>query len=403
MAATGLRALYVHIPFCASLCHYCDFVKTANYHAELVARYFQRLQEHFVWWCDCLPQETRFASIYLGGGTPSLFSTQYAPLLGLCAARLAPDGEVTLEVNPQDVTRARLRQWQELGINRLSLGVQTFNARHLRFLRRTHTEAQARAAVLLAAEFFADNLNVDLIYGMPQQSLSEFAADLAALLALPLTHLSCYNLTYESGTPIGRARQRGKLKPLSEGEETRMYRLLCAELAACGFEHYEISNWAKAAKRSRHNSAYWRDCGYLGLGAGAHGYFPAPDGAGLRYSYVRNERAFSKCAPPRGSREQDLGPLLAQLETVRVDRRAGDAWLLEYLASGLRTVYGVSLHRIAAKSGKVFAPTASLTAALHAGMLQRRDATLHLSRAEWWRENMWLRQLLPAFVAGLER
>ena len=126
MAAAALTALYVHIPFCASLCHYCDFAKTANYHDELVKRYFQRLHAHLALWCAHLPRETRFASVYFGGGTPSLFSTQFAPLLALCAERLAPDGEITLEANPQDITREKLTCWQALGINRLSLGVANF-------------------------------------------------------------------------------------------------------------------------------------------------------------------------------------------------------------------------------------------------------------------------------------
>ena len=398
MATSDIAALYLHIPFCASLCHYCDFAKTANYHDELVVRYFQRLHEHLALWYAHLPRTTNFASVYIGGGTPSLFSTQYAPLLALCAERLAPEGEITLEANPQDITRENLTCWRTLGINRLSLGLQTFNAQHLRFLRRTHTEQQAREAVLLAAEFFADKLSVDLIYGFPQQRVQDLAADLNSVLALPLTHLSCYNLTYETGTPIGRAQRRGKLTPLADEVETQMYSLLRTELAGHGFEHYEISNWAKATKRSRHNSSYWRDIGYLGIGAGAHGYLPEVEGAGLRYSYTRNERAFSKRALPPVSETQALTQLPPLLDTLTVDRRDGDAWLLEYLASGLRTLYGVDLQRITAKSGKTFTPTATIKSALNAGLLKQHRDILYLACEEWWRENFWLRQLLPAFV-----
>lgn len=399
MASTDIAALYLHIPFCASLCHYCDFAKTANYHDELVVRYFQRLHEHLALWCAHLPRTTSLASIYIGGGTPSLFSTQYAPLLSLGIEHLSPEGEITLEANPQDITRENLTCWRTLGINRLSLGVQTFNARHLRFLRRTHTGQQAREAVLLAAEFFADNLSIDMIYGFPQQRVQELAADLSTVLALPLTHLSCYNLTYETGTPIGRAQQRGRLTPLATETETQMYSLLGTELAAHGFEHYEISNWAKATKHSRHNSAYWRDIGYLGIGAGAHGYLPEVEGAGLRYSYTRNERTFSKHALPSVSETRALTQLPTRLDTLTIDRRDGDAWLLEYLASGLRTIYGVDLQRITAKSGKTFTPPATIIAsALNAGQLRQHRDVLYLQREEWWRENFWLRQLLPAFV-----
>ena len=398
MAATELTALYLHIPFCASLCHYCDFAKTANYHDELVDRYFQRLHEHLALWCAHLPCETRFASVYLGGGTPSLFSTQFAPLFAVCAERLAPDCEITLEVNPQDVTREKLQQWKTMGINRLSLGLQTFNAQHLHFLRRTHTVAQGRDAVLLAAEFFADNLSVDLIYGFPQQRMQELEADLAAVLALPLMHLSLYNLTYESGTPIGRARQRGKLTPLAVDVETQMYDFLCTELAVQGFEHYEISNWAQANMRSRHNSTYWCDAGYLGIGTGAHGYLPEAGGAGLRYSYARNERTFSEQALPSASQTIALEQLPVLLDTISIDSRDRDAWLLEYLASSLRTVYGVDLRRITAKSGKTFTPTSMIASASRDGLLKRHNDVLYLHQDEWWRENFWLQQLLPVFV-----
>ena len=280
MTATAIKALYLHIPFCASLCHYCDFAKTANFNAQLVVRYFRALQAQLTLWCATLPREVRFSSVYLGGGTPSLFAAEYEPLFAIFAPHLANEVEITLEANPQDVTREKLHAWQTLGINRLSLGVQTFNTQHLHFLRRTHTAQQGQAAITQAAEFFAGDVSVDLIYGMPQQSLAELANDIDTLLALSLTHLSLYNLTYESGTPLGRARQRGKLQPLAEAEETQMYAWLRHKLAAHGFEHYEVSNWAQAGKHSWHNANYWQDGGYIGVGAGAHGYLPDTEGAG---------------------------------------------------------------------------------------------------------------------------
>ena len=393
----NLNALYLHVPFCASLCHYCDFAKTANYSDELAVRYFQRLHEHLALWCAHLSREVSFASVYIGGGTPSLFSEQFAPVLSLCAERLAADGEVTLEANPQDVTRENLACWQALGINRLSLGVQTFNAQHLRFLRRTHTGQQAREAVLLAEEFFAGALSADVIYGFPQQNMHEFVADVTAILALPLPHVSFYNLIYEAGTPIGRAQQRGKLKPLAAQIETKMYDFLCAELAAHGYEHYEVSNWAQAHKHSRHNAAYWRDAGYLGIGAGAHGYLPAERGVGLRYSYTRNERTFIKQALPEMTQRQGLSDLPALFDTISIDQRDGEAWLLEYLASSLRTVYGVDLSRITNKCGKAFAPTAAVASALQQGLLKHNGTMLYLCQAEWWRENFWVQQVFDAF------
>ena len=391
-------ALYMHVPFCAALCHYCDFAKTANYSDELIAHYLQRMHEHLALWCAHLPHEACFTSLYLGGGTPSLLSKQYMPLFESCAPYLASDCEITLEANPQDITRENLQCWQALGINRLSLGVQTFHASHLRFLRRTHTGEQAQKAVWQAAEFFGGELSVDMIYGFPQQTIAELEADIALLLALPLAHVSLYNLIYEAGTPIGRAQQRGKLNPLPVEIETQMYALLCKELAAHGYKHYEVSNWAKPSRHSRHNTNYWRDAGYIGIGAGAHGYLPAAHGAGLRYSYVRNERIFTKHTLPRVAETQALASLPALINTISIDHRDREAWLLEYLASSLRTAYGVDLQRIRNKSGKTFTLHPELTAPLPRGKLRQQDNVLYLHRTEWWRENFWVQRLLPAFI-----
>ena len=386
----------MHIPFCASLCHYCDFAKTANFNAELVARYFRALQAQLTLWCATLPREVCFSSVYLGGGTPSLFAAEYEPLFAIFAPHLADEVEITLEANPQDVTREKLRAWQALGINRLSLGVQTFNAQHLHFLRRTHTAQQGQDAITQAAEFFAGDVSVDLIYGMPQQSLAELAHDIDMLLASSLTHISLYNLTYESGTPLGRARQRGKLQPLAEVEETQMYVWLCRTLAAHGFEHYEVSNWAQAGKHSRHNANYWQDGGYIGVGAGAHGYLPETEGAGLRYSYHRSERKFSTSIVP--SVPQDVRQVPQVSGAIDIDTRDREAWLLEYLASSLRTAAGVDLSRVKIKSGKRLVPSPSLAAALACGQLRIANDVLYLCREEWWRENFWLQQLAAAFV-----
>ena len=392
-------ALYMHVPFCTALCHYCDFAKTANYSDELIAHYLQRMHEHLALWCAHLPHEACFTSLYLGGGTPSLLSKQYMPLFESCAPYLASDCEITLEANPQDITRENLQCWQALGINRLSLGVQTFHASHLRFLRRTHTGEQAQKAVWQAAEFFGGELSVDMIYGFPQQTIAELEADIALLLALPLAHVSLYNLIYEAGTPIGRAQQRGKLNPLPVEIETQMYALLCKELAAHGYKHYEVSNWAKPSKHSRHNSNYWRDAGYIGIGAGAHGYLPAAHGAGLRYSYVRNERTFTKHAPASRVAETQALSLIActdQYHQYRPPRPARHGcWNISPAACALLMVLTCSASEI--KAARALLPTPELVSPLPRGKLRQQDNVLYLHRAEWWRENFWVQRLLPAF------
>lgn len=399
MLYQSLQSLYLHIPFCAALCHYCDFAKTANFNTVLVERYFQRLQEHLRLWLTVLPEDEQLTTVYLGGGTPSLFTDQLEPLLAACAERLAPDCEITIEANPQDVTVHKLKHWQRLGINRLSLGVQTFHDRHLHFLRRTHSGEQGQAALWRALEFFPNNLSVDLIYGFPQQRMAELESDLETVCNTPVQHLSCYNLTYESGTPLGRAVQRKRLQPLAADREAQMYLRLRTRLAAAGFEHYEVSNWARSEKYSRHNCNYWRDVGYLGIGAGAHGYLPQTQDAGIRYFYTRNERQFSHGNALVGKLQPMLAQLPHHIDTITVDPRDRAAWLLEYLASSLRTANGVDLQRITHKSARQLQPTPVISRALAHGTLRGEGHRLYLRCDEWFRENYWLQQLLPSFVA----
>ena len=221
-----------------------------------------------------MPSPTHLHTVYFGGGTPSLFTTELEPLFVSLSPYIAAETEITIEANPQDINRAKMTYWRDLGINRLSIGVQTFAPEQLKFLHRIHTAHQGRLAVSLAHEFFP-YVSIDMIYGFPYQTLEELEHELDVICALPLSHISFYNLIYETGTPIGRAKHRGRLQPLAEEIEAGMYGLICERLAAQGYEHYEISNWAKEQRYSRHNLNYWQDGGYIGIGAGAHGYLPA--------------------------------------------------------------------------------------------------------------------------------
>ena len=230
-------------------------------------------------------------SVFLGGGTPSLFApASIAELLDSAFRswrRAAPDVEVTLEANPGTVDRQRLHAFREAGVNRISFGVQSFHDRHLVQLGRIHSAAQAVDALTAAHEVGFENLNLDLMFAIPGQTVAEWEADLATAAAQAPAHISAYNLTYEDGTGFGARRRDGELIPVPEEAEVAMFARAQVLLGACGYTRYEISNYALPGRECAHNLNYWRAGSYLGVGAGAHSFAPAPP-PGRRWS---NERS----------------------------------------------------------------------------------------------------------------
>ncbi|MGI6219945.1 MAG: radical SAM family heme chaperone HemW [Bacteroidaceae bacterium] len=267
-----MAGLYLHVPFCNSRCIYCDFYSTV--HGEQASRYV-----------DCLVEEMKMRSsaldgplhtIYIGGGTPSLLSPQLVERLLVAAEEcfgIAPGAEVTLEGNPDDLTFPYLASLREAGVNRLSIGVQSFHDRTLCFLRRRHTARQAVEAVENARRAGFGNLSLDLIYGLPGEELPDWRENIDRALELKPEHLSAYLLTYETGTPLEVLRRQGKVTEAGEDLALACYGLLTEMLRAAGYEHYEISNFARPGFVSRHNSSYWRDVPYLGCGPSAHSYY----------------------------------------------------------------------------------------------------------------------------------
>jgi oxygen-independent coproporphyrinogen-3 oxidase len=285
----GGFALYVHVPWCRHVCPYCDFNVYASstppeteYVAALAAELAARVAAPS--W-----QGRPIESVYVGGGTPSLFSpASIASLLDDARRRagFVADLEVTLEANPGTVSGERLRGYRDSGVTRLSLGAQSFHEAHLRRLGRDHQAAETAAAVQAARKAGFDNVSLDLIYGVPGQSVADWEADLAAAIALAPEHVSAYALTYESGTPFHSWRERGRLRPVDEDAEAAMADATDRALTDAGYRRYEISSWARPGFASRHNQSYWDGSDYLGLGAGAHSYchLPAP---GVRWANVR--------------------------------------------------------------------------------------------------------------------
>jgi oxygen-independent coproporphyrinogen-3 oxidase len=223
------------------------------------------------------PQDA-ISTIYIGGGTPSTLEVEQLRRLGEEAIRLAGDEakgerrEITLEANPGDITLEKATAWRAIGINRLSMGIQSFDDDLLRLIGRRHTAEQARKAVAIAQAAGFDNISIDLMYALPSQTMEQWQRDVAEALQLGVQHISTYGLIYEEGTVLTALLERGHITPVDEDTEIQMYDYLVEQLTANGFEHYEVSNFALPNRRSRHNSNYWNDTPYIGLGAGAHSY-----------------------------------------------------------------------------------------------------------------------------------
>lgn len=301
-------------------------------------------------------------TIYFGGGTPSQL-----PLDGLQLVlnhihsiyNVREDAEVTLEGNPDDLSPAFLNALRQMGFNRLSMGVQTFSDERLRFLHRRHSAQQAFDAVNAAQDAGFNNISIDLMFGFPKQTLSEWTADVQQALALGVQHLSAYALMYEEGTLLGRMLERGEVEEIDEELSLRMYEHLLDATAAAGFHHYEISNFALPGMDSRHNSSYWRGIPYLGVGAGAHSY----DGHSRSYNV------------------ESLADYIAGASPVTEELTAHERYD-EYVFTALRTAQGIHLADLAQQFGNEMKQYCLQNARKHleAGKLASDGDVLRLTR-----------------------
>lgn len=325
-----LAGLYLHLPFCRRVCPYCDFsVRTGDEarRRRFVDTLLQEIELHR----DC---ELRFDTIYFGGGTPSLIDAADLRRIVDRAGEsfdFTEDRRIFLEANPEDVTPERLRAWRDLGVETLSLGVQSLDADALAYLGREHSPEDARRAVEQARAVGFGTLSVDLIYGLPQQSEAQWAGELARALQLEVDHLSCYQLTIHRRTRFGLLRKRGELREASEDLQGAFFRMAHGTLNAAGMQGYEVSQFARAPEhRSRHNMKYWDHSPYLGLGPSAHSF--------------HGDRRWSNL--PRS------GDWQASVESGRLpsdfeERLDGEALRLERLMTGFRTYAGVDTAQLA--------------------------------------------------------
>ena len=373
-AMTGAPfSLYIHIPYCISKCPYCDFnshvvaeIPEVNYTDALV-----RELEHYGNLDDWRGRTVQ--SIFFGGGTPSTFKPESIGKLLAWVAATFPinlDCEITLEANPGTVDSDKFFGYRDAGVNRISVGVQSFQTRLLKFLGRIHSAEESRRALSILRQAGFENFSFDLIYANPGQSLKDLAADLDTAAEFQPPHISAYNLTFEEGTPFHHEYRAGRMKSLSEEEEIAMAELIEGKLSVLGLSRYEISNYARSGWHSRHNVNYWRGGDYLGLGAGAHSYKRVDsDGVfGKRWSNEKNPGRYM-------TQLAELQQAVVEREEIDLSQAAG-----EFMFLGLRMTEGVSLQRFRSRFGKP--PVEFYTRVrdwIDGGLLEEKKAYLRLT------------------------
>ncbi len=266
-----MAGIYIHIPFCKSKCTYCDFYSTNN--LELIKLYIERLLDEIEYRKTYL-EDKSVHSVYFGGGTPSVLHVRDVELILASIYenfKIDKNAEISFEANPDDLDRDYLSSLKKTGINRLSIGIQSIHDKELRLMKRRHKAEKALQSIDWAAEVF-DNISVDLIYGLPDSTLETWKESLIALVVKPVNHLSAYHLTYEPQTPIYKKLIQNEIAEIGEGLSLAQFDLLCETSEKFGFEHYEISNFARKKMYSKHNLSYWNNTPYIGLGAAAHSY-----------------------------------------------------------------------------------------------------------------------------------
>jgi len=361
--ATAL-GLYVHVPFCATKCPYCDFNTYARIE-DLIPDYVGALGNEIATWGAALGRPS-LATVFYGGGTPSYLPPDQFMRLAHCveaAFRVMPGAEITVEANPDDCSPAKLASLLDAGANRISIGVQSLDDTLLRRLGRRHDSKQALGAVREARAAGFDNLSVDLMFGLPHQSQATWESTVHQVLESAPDHVSMYALTIEPATPFAALVQAQELPEPDPDRAADMYEFACEAMESAGFRHYEISNWAKPGRASRHNLIYWRNSYYLGVGPGAHSFLP-----GVRFADLKSPREYVRRA---GSLTPELANGVSWVEAapdvVRALEAAGvigsserisrSLEMAETMMMGLRLDQGVGNAQFQARFGQNLAET----------------------------------------------
>jgi oxygen-independent coproporphyrinogen-3 oxidase len=385
-------SLYLHIPFCTAKCGYCDFNSYAG-HDHLIPTYTQTLLREAQLWRKAA-KERPVATVFLGGGTPSLMPLDEVHALFGGLRDVLPfeaDAEITLEANPGSLDEPYLRGLLDAGINRLSIGVQSLHDDELRALDRLHSAEDARAAYRAARAAGFANVNLDLIYGLPEQPLERWQSTLEEAIELRPEHLSLYALTVEEGTPLARDIARGRTPAPDPDNQADHYEYTQQRLARAGYQQYEISNWSLPGYRCRHNITYWECREYLGLGAGAHSYFN-----GVRFSTaLLPDRYVTLVNETWDEAQADGDTTMRQVvagETITPRLAMSDTLIL-----GLRLTEGVSVERFRARHGVDMFDAFSdpLNESIALGLLELFEGSLRLTDRGRFLANEVFARLLP--------
>ncbi len=352
-----MAGLYIHIPFCKSRCIYCGFYSTTR--LEQRQKYVDALCKEMILrrgyrsegvkelrssdnteatnnlsTCQLVNLPTKINTIYLGGGTPSQLSIAQLEQLFIYINKvysIGDDAEVTMECNPDDITDDYVQAISRLPINRVSMGVQTFDDNRLRFLHRRHSSENVYKAVERLRQAGIKNISIDLMYGFPNQTVDEWRLDIEKAISLNVEHISAYSLMFEEGTPLFKMLESKKIKEADEEQSLEMFNSLIDTLTAAGYEHYEISNFAKPGFRSRHNSSYWQGIPYIGIGAAAH-------------SYDIKTRQWNVSDIDEYIKSIDKGIIPMEYETIDDDTRYNDT-----ITTALRTAEGIDMASLSTK------------------------------------------------------
>ncbi|MCX6290502.1 MAG: radical SAM family heme chaperone HemW [Bacteroidetes bacterium] len=339
-----MSGIYIHIPFCRQACYYCDFHFSVSWKRK--DDFVQALLKEIELQKNFLANE-KISSVYFGGGTPSILSADELKKILFTLSKyhsIADDAEMTLEANPDDLTKEKIKDIGETGINRLSIGIQSFSDEDLKFMNRVHDSKQAIESVKSAQDAGFRNITIDLIYGTPTLADEQWVKNLEQAFALDVPHLSCYALTVETQTALAQFIKKGKVAPVDEAKAAAQFEILMKRSSQKGFEQYEVSNFAKAQMYSRHNSSYWRNEKYLGLGPSAHSY----NGVSRQWNVANNHlyiEAINKGSVPF---EEEI---LTAVQKYN-----------EYVLTSLRTRWGCDVMKIKNEFGEKFGEYFSKTA-----------------------------------------
>lgn len=359
-----MSGIYVHVPFCRQRCHYCDFYKSTN--VDIKSQYLNALQIEIAQRAEYIGGET-IDTIYLGGGTPSQLSiTDLETILEALSQHfiIGKNPEITIETNPDDLTDEYLHGLRNTGFNRISIGVQSFFDADLKLMNRRHNAHQAITAIETAFRAGFNNIGIDLIFGMPNSNSLRWQQNLETAMQLPIEHLSAYHITYHENTQFQNLLEKGKIVELSEDESLSQFEMLLDITAQNGFEHYEISNFARNKNYSRHNRKYWLDEKYLGLGPSAH-------------SYNRISRQWNVADVDRYIASMLTGEPLFEKEILTEKEKAND-----FILTRIRTKWGIHLDDFEKLFGKNAGHTLQKSAQrfIDSNHLKSENGTILLTR-----------------------